>query len=74
MATFATRLRIAAAEKNLNQSQLAKKSGVSQQHISRLWNGQSPPTREVVEKLARALEKEAEDLECFDEESLAAAC
>ena len=62
MATFAEKLRVAAARANLNQSQLSRASGISQTGISGVWHGRSEPTLETAAKLARALGVKVDDL------------
>jgi len=53
--TFATRLKVLLRQSGLNQSTLAKKSGVDRTRINRLANGKSEPRTDEIEWLAAAL-------------------
>lgn len=52
---FKVRLKKARTEKNISQSELAKKIGVHVTNISRYERGENKPTSEVLNKLANAL-------------------
>lgn len=41
--------------KKITQRQLAEKTGISQQHISKIENGEIAPTYATLEKIAKAL-------------------
>ena len=41
--------------KKITQRQLAKKTGISQQHISKIESGEITPTYATLEKIAKAL-------------------
>lgn len=56
------RLKIARAEKNLSQQDLAKMIGVSRQTISSIETGQFCPTAKLAAILCVALEKKFEEL------------
>ena len=56
------RLKIARAEKNLSQQDLAKMIGVSRQTISSIETGQFCPTAKLAAILSVALEKKFEEL------------
>jgi DNA-binding XRE family transcriptional regulator len=53
--TFADRLRHARAEAGISQYRLAQLTGLSKQALSQLELGQSQPSWETVQALARAL-------------------
>jgi putative transcriptional regulator len=57
-----TRLRVARAERNLSQEQLAKIAGVSRQTISSIETGQYCPSTILSLRLARILAMRFEDL------------
>lgn len=44
--------------KKITQRQLAEKTGISQQHISKIENGEITPTYATLEKIAKALDCE----------------
>lgn len=44
------------------QSELSKKSGVAQSHISRILRGESDPTTDMLDALAKAFGRSAEDI------------
>ena len=56
------RLKVARAEMNLSQQDLAKMIGVSRQTISSIETGQFCPTAKLAAILCVALEKKFEDL------------
>lgn len=60
------RLRVARAEKNISQGDLAKMVGVSRQTISSIENGQFNPTAKLALLLCIALDKKFEDLFYFE--------
>ena len=60
------RLKIARAEKNLSQGELAKLVGVSRQTISSIETGQFNPTAKLALVLCIALDKKFEDLIYID--------
>ena len=60
------RLKIARAEKNMTQDELAKTVGVSRQTISSIETGQFNPTAKLALILCVALDKKFEDLFYFD--------
>ncbi len=60
------RLKVARAEKNLSQSDLASMIGVSRQTISSIETGQFNPTAKLALILCIALEKKFEELFYFD--------
>lgn len=60
------RLKIARAEKNLSQGELAKMVGVSRQTISSIETGQFNPTAKLALLLCIALDKKFEELFYFD--------
>ena len=60
------RLRIARAEKNISQGELADLVGVSRQTISSIETGQFNPTAKLALILCIALDKKFEDLFYFD--------
>ena len=59
------RLKVARAEKNISQGDLAKMVGVSRQTISSIENGQFNPTAKLALLLCIALDKKFEDLFFF---------
>jgi len=60
------RIRVARAEKNLSQGELAKMVGVSRQTISSIETGTFNPTAKLALILCIALEKKFEELFYFD--------
>lgn len=60
------RLKIARAEKNLSQGELADLVGVSRNTISSIETGQFNPTAKLALVLCIALDKKFEDLFYFD--------
>ncbi|MEK6265351.1 MAG: helix-turn-helix transcriptional regulator [Clostridium sp.] len=60
------RLKVARAQKNLSQGQLAELIGVSRQTISSIETGQFCPTAKLALILCIALDKIFEDLFYFD--------
>lgn len=62
------RLKVARAEKNLSQGELAKMVGVSRNTISSIETGQFCPTAKLALILCIALDKVFEDLFYFDEQ------
>ncbi|NLP14115.1 MAG: helix-turn-helix transcriptional regulator [Clostridium sp.] len=60
------RLKIARAEKNITQDELANIVGVSRQTISSIETGQFNPSAKLALVLCIALEKKFEDLFYFD--------
>lgn len=60
------RLKIARAEKNLSQGELAELVGVSRNTISSIETGQFNPTAKLAMILCIALDKKFEDLFYFD--------
>ena len=60
------RLKVARAEKNLTQGQLADLVGVSRQTISSIETGQFNPTAKLALILCIALDKKFEELFYFD--------
>ena len=61
------RLKIARAEKNLSQEQLAVLAGVTRQTISSIETGQYCPTAKLALILSNKLNKKFEDLFYFEE-------
>ena len=61
------RLKVARAEKNLSQGELAKLVGVSRQTISSIETGQFNPTAKLALLLCIALDWKFEDLFYFTE-------
>jgi putative transcriptional regulator len=61
------RLKVARAEKNLSQGELAELVGVSRQTIGSIETGQFCPTAKLALILAIALDKKFEDLFYFDQ-------
>ena len=62
------RLKVARAEKSLNQTQLAKLVGVSRQTISNIETGEFVPSAKLALLLCVALDKQFEELFYFKEE------
>lgn len=62
MATFAEKLRVRAAILNISQSELARRTGLTQPTISNLWNGKHEPSFSTASKLADALGCTLEEL------------
>lgn len=60
------RLKVARAEKNLSQGELAEMVGVSRQTISSIETGQFCPTAKLALIICIALDKKFEDLFYFD--------
>jgi putative transcriptional regulator len=60
------RLKVARAEKNLSQGELAETVGVSRQTISSIETGQFNPTAKLALILCIALDKKFEELFYFD--------
>ena len=60
------RLKIARAEKNLTQEDLANMTGVSRQTISSIETGQFNPTAKLALVLCIALDKKFEELFYFE--------
>lgn len=60
------RLKVARAEKNISQGDLAKLVGVSRQTISSIETGQFTPTAKLALLLCIALDKKFEELFYFD--------
>lgn len=60
------RIRVARAEKNISQGELAKMVGVSRQTISSIETGAFNPTAKLALILCIALEKKFEDLFYFE--------
>lgn len=60
------RLKVARAEKNISQGDLAKMVGVSRQTISSIENGQFNPTAKLALLLCIALDKKFEELFYFE--------
>ena len=56
------RLKVARAEKNLSQEELAKLAGVTRQTISSIENGQYCPSALLAFMLSKKLEKRVDDL------------
>lgn len=63
---FRNRLKVARAEKNLSQGELAKLVGVSRQTISSIETGQFNPTAKLALLLCIALDKKFEELFYFE--------
>lgn len=61
------RLKVARAEKNLSQEQLAILAGVTRQTISSVETGQYCPTAKLALMLCKVLDKKFEDLFYFEE-------
>ena len=64
---LANRLKMARAERNLSQEELAKLVGVTRQTISSIETGQYNPSALLALLLARRLEKPVEDLFFLEE-------
>ena len=62
------RLKVARAEKNLSQEQLAVLAGVTRQTISSIETGQYNPSALLALVLGRRLDKRVEDLFYLEEE------
>ena len=60
------RIRVARAERNISQGELAKMVGVSRQTISSIETGAFNPTAKLALIMCIALEKKFEDLFYFD--------
>lgn len=60
------RLKVARAEKNISQGELAESVGVSRQTISSIETGQFSPSAKLALILCIALEKKFEELFYFD--------
>ncbi len=60
------KIKVARAEQNITQKELAEKTGVSRQTISSIETGQFTPTAKLALILCIALEKRFEDLFYFD--------
>ena len=60
------RIRVARAERNISQGELAKMVGVSRQTISSIETGAFNPTAKLALILCIALDKKFEDLVYFD--------
>jgi putative transcriptional regulator len=67
--TLKNRLKVARAELNISQDQLANMAGVSRQTISSIENGQYSPTAKLALILAKCLQKKFEDLFYLEEDS-----
>jgi putative transcriptional regulator len=65
---LANRLKVARAEKDLSQEQLAVAGGVTRQTISSIEKGQYNPSTLLSLRLARILEKRVEDLFSLEEQ------
>lgn len=61
-------LKVARAERNISQEQLANMAGVSRQTIGSIETGQYCPTAKLALILSRCLQKSFEDLFYFEEE------
>lgn len=66
--TFKNRLRVARAERNISQEQLANQAGVSRQTISSIETSQYCPTAKLALILAKCLEKSFDELFYIEEE------
>lgn len=63
MAEFlSNRLRVARAERNVSQQEVAARAGVTRQTISSIETGQYCPSALLAFKLARVLEKRVDEL------------
>lgn len=67
---FRTRLKVARAERDLSQEELARLVGVTRQTISAIETGQYCPSAKLALLLARKLEKKVEDLFYLEGESI----
>ena len=63
------RLKVARAEKNFSQEQLAILAGVTRQTISSIETGQYCPTAKLALMISNVLDKKFEDLFYFEEEN-----
>lgn len=61
------RLKVARAERNLSQEQLAALAGVTRQTISSIETGQYCPTAKLALMICNVLDKKFEDLFYFEE-------
>lgn len=59
---LANRVRVARAERNLSQTDLARAAGVSRQTISSIETGQYGPSTLLALRLAAVLERRVEEL------------
>lgn len=59
---FCRRLKELRAERGLNQIDFAKKAGLTQQFVSKLESGRAEPSLGTLEKLAKCLRVEINDL------------
>jgi putative transcriptional regulator len=59
---LANRLKVARAERNLSQGELAKLAGVTRQTISSIETGQYSPSALLAFALARSLDKRVDEL------------
>ncbi len=66
---FKNRLKVARAEKNLSQEELAGIAGVTRQTISSIETGQYCPSAKLALILANRLGKRVEELFYFEEEN-----
>ena len=62
------RLKVARAEKNLSQGDLAKLVGVSRQTISQIERGDYSPSVTLALKIAKICEVSVEDIFIYEEE------
>lgn len=62
------KIKVARAERNLSQEQLAKMAGVSRQTISAIETGQYCPTAKLALILSKELHKQFEDLFFLEDE------
>jgi putative transcriptional regulator len=67
---FKNKIRVARAEREITQEELAKMVGVSRQTISAIENGQFNPTAKLALLLCYALDKKFEELFYFSEEKI----
>ncbi len=65
--TLSNRLKVARAEKNLSQEDLAKLAGVTRQTISSIETGQYCPSALLAFTLAKQLEKRVDELFYLEE-------
>ena len=63
-----SRLKVARAEKNLSQGDLAKLVGVSRQTISQIERGDYSPSVTLALKIAKICEVSVEDIFIYEEE------
>lgn len=63
------RLKVARAEMNLSQEQLANMAGVTRQTIGSIETGQYSPTAKLALILSRCLQKNVEDLFYLEEDN-----